>query len=67
MTLPRVFAKLWSAMPNCSSARWWAPSLARLNGPLLALVGSVLVEFATGVLDIDNYSAGTFNFNTVHY
>ena len=31
------------------------------------LVATVLVEFATGILSVDDYYPYSFNFNTVHY
>jgi DMSO/TMAO reductase YedYZ molybdopterin-dependent catalytic subunit len=68
MVLPLVLAKLWSVMPKL----FQRPLVANLAGALerislLALVASVLVEFATGVLAVDDYAPFNFDFNTVHY
>jgi DMSO/TMAO reductase YedYZ molybdopterin-dependent catalytic subunit len=68
MVVPLVLAKLWSVMPKLfrrPAVTSLASALERLS--LLLLVGSVLVEFATGILNIDEYFAFGFNFNTVHY
>lgn len=68
MTLPLVLAKLWSVIPKLFrrvTVRNLAGALERLS--LLLLVGSVLVEFATGILAMeDDYSLG-FNFWAIHY
>ena len=68
MTLPFVLAKLWSVMPKLFQrpvVSSFANALERIS--LLALVASVLVEFATGILDVDDYFGGPLDFNTVHY
>ena len=68
MTLPFVLAKLWSVMPKLFQrpvVSSFANALERIS--LLALVASVLVEFATGILDVDNSFGGPLDFNTVHY
>jgi DMSO/TMAO reductase YedYZ molybdopterin-dependent catalytic subunit len=68
MTLPFVLAKLWSVMPKLFQrpiVRNVAGALERIS--LLLLVGSVLVEFATGILDIDDYNRLPIGFNTLHY
>lgn len=68
MTLPLVLAKLWSVMPKLFQrpvVSSFAGALERIS--LLALVTSVLVEFATGILDIDDNLFGPMNFNAVHY
>ena len=68
MTLPLVLAKLWSVMPKLFQrpvVSSFAGALERIS--LLALVGSVLVEFATGILYVDDCSRWSFNFGTVHY
>ena len=69
MTLPFILAKLWSVMPKLfqrpvvSSV---AGALERLS--LLGLVASTLVEFTTGILDIDYHFPGSvINFYAVHY
>jgi hypothetical protein len=68
MVVPLVLAKLWSVMPKL----FQRPVVASVAGALerislLALVASVLVEFATGILMVDDWTAGNFDFNTVHY
>lgn len=68
MAVPLILAKLWSVMPKLFRrpvARNIAGALERLS--LLALVGSVLVEFVTGVLDIEGDAPGSSSFFTVHY
>lgn len=68
MVLPVVLAKLWSVMPKL----FQRPVVKNIAGAverfsLLGLVASVLVEFATGILMMDDWTAGGFNFPTVHY
>lgn len=68
MTLPFILAKLWSVMPRLFKrpvVGSFAGALERIS--LLLLVGSVLVEFATGIFQIDSYYRWTFDFNTIHY
>lgn len=68
MTLPFILAKLWSVMPKLFErpvVRNFAGALERIS--LLLLVGSVLLEFATGILDIDSYYRFPVNFRIVHY
>src|SRR5450631_1585963 len=54
--LPVVLAKLWSVLPRLFA---WPPvrSLAQIleRVSLIMLVGGVLFEFATGILNIQNY------------
>jgi DMSO/TMAO reductase YedYZ molybdopterin-dependent catalytic subunit len=67
MVLPLVLAKLWSVMPRLFQrpvVRNVAGALERIS--LLALVASVLVEFATGVLLAEDYPSN-FNFDVIHY
>jgi hypothetical protein len=67
MTLPLIFARLWSVMPKLFQRPMissWARALERLS--LLALVASVLVEFATGILVVDDYFSGG-DFYALHY
>jgi DMSO/TMAO reductase YedYZ molybdopterin-dependent catalytic subunit len=66
--IPVVLAKLWSVLPRLFS---WPPVqsaahlLERLS--LLLLVGSILFEIATGVVNIQYwYSAFGFSFYTAH-
>jgi DMSO/TMAO reductase YedYZ molybdopterin-dependent catalytic subunit len=68
MVLPLVLAKLWSVMPKLFQrpvVTSLASALERTS--LLALVASVLLEFATGILAINDYYPFNFDFNTVHY
>ena len=68
MTLPLVLAKLWSVMPKLfrrPAATSLAQMLDRIS--LLLLVATVLVQFATGILAVDDFYPWSFNFNTVHY
>ena len=68
MVLPLVLAKLWSVMPKL----FQRPVVTNIAGALerislLGLVGSVLVEFATGILAANDWAPWSFDFNTVHY
>ncbi len=68
MTLPFILAKLWSVMPKLFErpvVRNFAGALERIS--LLLLVGSVLLEFVTGILDIDSYYRLPVDFRTIHY
>ncbi len=68
MVLPLVLAKLWSVMPKLFQrpvVRNVAGALERIS--LLGLVSSVLVEFATGIFAIDDYSPFGFNVDVIHY
>jgi DMSO/TMAO reductase YedYZ molybdopterin-dependent catalytic subunit len=68
VTMPLLLAKLWSVMPKLfarAARRNLAAALERLS--LLLLVGSVLVEFSTGILDIDNSLPGSVAFYPIHY
>ena len=68
MVLPLVLAKLWSVMPKLFQrpvVTSVAGALERIS--LLALVASVLVEFATGVLMVDDYYGVHFDLDTIHY
>jgi DMSO/TMAO reductase YedYZ molybdopterin-dependent catalytic subunit len=65
--LPVVLAKLWSVLPRLFSwppARSAAHALERLS--LIMVVGGVLFEFATGILNIQNYYVFPFSFYTAH-
>jgi DMSO/TMAO reductase YedYZ molybdopterin-dependent catalytic subunit len=65
--VPIVLAKLWSVLPKLFS---WPPAaspaqvLERIS--LVMLVGGVLFEFATGILNIQNYYVFPFSFYTAH-
>jgi DMSO/TMAO reductase YedYZ molybdopterin-dependent catalytic subunit len=66
--IPVVLAKLWSVLPRLFTwppARSAAQVLERLS--LLLLVGGVLFEFATGVLNIQYDYVFGFSFYTAHY
>jgi hypothetical protein len=68
MLTPLVLAKLWSVMPKLfrrPAITSLASAVERIS--ILMLVASVLVEFATGIVSIDNYYFYRFDFNTVHY
>jgi DMSO/TMAO reductase YedYZ molybdopterin-dependent catalytic subunit len=68
MTLPLVLAKLWSVIPRLfqrPTVRNLAGALERLS--LLVLVGSVLVEFVTGILWMEDYYRLKFDFFAIHY
>ncbi|MFR9730617.1 molybdopterin-dependent oxidoreductase [Saccharopolyspora sp. MS10] len=68
MLVPVVLAKLWSVIPKLFA---WPPvtsparALERLS--LLLLVGSVVFEMVTGVLNVQYYYAFPFSFYTAHY
>jgi DMSO/TMAO reductase YedYZ molybdopterin-dependent catalytic subunit len=65
--VPVVLAKLWSVLPRLFTwppARSVAQTLERLS--LIMLVGGVLFEFATGILNIQNYYVFPFSFYTAH-
>jgi DMSO/TMAO reductase YedYZ molybdopterin-dependent catalytic subunit len=65
--LPVVLAKLWSVLPRLFA---WPPvrSLAQLleRLSLVMVVGGVLFEFVTGILNIQNYYVFPFSFYTAH-
>ncbi|MBV9314713.1 MAG: hypothetical protein JO100_13515, partial [Pseudonocardia sp.] len=66
--IPVVLAKLWSVVPKLFAwppARSIAVVLERLS--LLALVGGILFELATGVLNIQYDYVFGFDFYTAHY
>ena len=66
--VPVVLAKLWSVIPKLFS---WPParSLAQLveRLSLALLVGSILFELATGVLNVEYDYVFGFDFYTAHY
>jgi DMSO/TMAO reductase YedYZ molybdopterin-dependent catalytic subunit len=65
--LPVVLAKLWSVLPRLFAwppARSPAQLLERLS--LVMVVGGVLFEFVTGILNIQNYYVFPFSFYTAH-
>jgi DMSO/TMAO reductase YedYZ molybdopterin-dependent catalytic subunit len=66
--IPVVLAKLWSVVPRLFGwppARSMAQAIERLS--LLALVGGILFEMATGVLNIQYDYVFGFDFYTAHY
>ena len=68
VVIPVVLAKLWSVVPKLFSwppARSIAQVLERLS--LLLLVGGILFEIATGVLNIQYDYIFGFSFYTGHY
>jgi hypothetical protein len=68
VVIPVVLAKLWSVVPKLFSwppARSLAHVLERLS--LLLLVGGILVEIITGVLNIQYDYIFGFSFYTGHY
>ena len=65
--LPFVLAKLWSVLPKLFSwppVRSPAQALERLS--LIMIVGGVLFEFATGILNIQDFYVFPFSFYTAH-
>jgi DMSO/TMAO reductase YedYZ molybdopterin-dependent catalytic subunit len=67
-TVPVLLAKLWSVIPRLfawPAVRSVAQALER--GSLLLLVGGGLFEFATGILNIQNYYPWHFGFVRAHY
>ena len=68
ITIPLLLAKLWSVIPKLfqwPAVRSAANAIERLS--LLLLVGGALFEFATGVLNIQNWYPWHYNFVTAHY
>lgn len=65
--LPVVLAKLWSVLPRLFT---WPPfrSLGHLleRVSLVMVVGGVLFEFVTGILNIQDYYVFPFSFYTAH-
>ncbi len=66
--IPVVLAKLWSVIPKLFAwppARSLTQALERLS--LLALVGGILFEIVTGVMNVQYDYAFGFDFYTTHY
>ena len=68
MVLPLVLVKLWSVMPKL----FRRPVVSNVAGALerislLMLVATTLVEFVTGIFNIEDFYRFGFNFNAVHY
>jgi DMSO/TMAO reductase YedYZ molybdopterin-dependent catalytic subunit len=68
VAVPLLLAKLWSVIPRLFA---WPPlrnpAMAVERASLLLLVGSVLFEFATGILNAQIYYPWRFNFVRAHY
>ncbi|MDQ6606313.1 MAG: hypothetical protein M3Z06_07175, partial [Actinomycetota bacterium] len=68
IAVPVLLAKLWSVIPKLFA---WppvkSPSAAIERLSLLFLVGGALFEFATGILNIQDYYPWHFNFVLAHY
>lgn len=66
--VPVVLAKLWSVMPRLFT---WPPARSAAQvlerGSLLLLVGGIVFEIATGVLNIQYDYVFGFSFYTAHY
>jgi DMSO/TMAO reductase YedYZ molybdopterin-dependent catalytic subunit len=68
IAVPVLLAKLWSVIPRLfawPAVRNGAQLLER--GSLLLLVGGALFEFATGILNIQDYYPWHFGFVRAHY
>jgi DMSO/TMAO reductase YedYZ molybdopterin-dependent catalytic subunit len=68
ITIPVLLAKLWSVIPKLfqwPAVRNAANALERVS--LLLLVGGALFEFATGVVNIQDYYPFHFQFVEAHY
>jgi DMSO/TMAO reductase YedYZ molybdopterin-dependent catalytic subunit len=68
VTIPLLLAKLWSVIPRLFAwppARTAAAAVERAS--LLLLVGGGLFEFATGVLNIQDFYPWHFSFVRAHY
>ena len=67
VAIPFLLAKLWSVLPKLFS---WPPvrspahALERLS--LVMIVGGALFEFATGILNIQDFYVFPFSFYTAH-
>jgi len=68
VAVPFLLAKLWSVIPRLFA---WppvrTPAMAVERASLLLLVGGVLFEFATGILNSQIYYPWHFNFVRAHY
>jgi DMSO/TMAO reductase YedYZ molybdopterin-dependent catalytic subunit len=68
VAIPVLLAKLWSVIPRLFA---WPPvrsaAAALERASLLLLVGGALFEFATGVLNIQNFYPWHFGFVHAHY
>jgi len=68
VTIPLLLAKLWSVIPRLFA---WPPVASAAEGierlAIALLVGSALFEFATGVVNMQNWYPFHFNFVVAHY
>lgn len=67
-TIPFLLAKLWSVIPRLFT---WPPARGPLHGlerlSIALLVGSAIFQFATGVVNMQNWYPFGFNFVVAHY
>jgi DMSO/TMAO reductase YedYZ molybdopterin-dependent catalytic subunit len=68
VAVPLLLAKLWSVAPRLFG---WPPLRSPAHAiervAVLALVGSAIFEFATGILNVQLYYPWHFNFVVAHY
>jgi DMSO/TMAO reductase YedYZ molybdopterin-dependent catalytic subunit len=68
VAVPLLLAKLWSVIPRLFA---WPPArsaaMAVERASLLLLVGGALFEFATGIVNIQDFYPWRFNFVRAHY
>src|SRR5262249_12649508 len=68
ITIPLLLAKLWSVIPRLFA---WPPVISAAQAierlAIALLVGSALFQFATGVVDMQNWYPFSFNFVVAHY
>ena len=68
VTIPLLLAKLWSVIPRLFA---WPPVASPAHAierlAIALLVGSALFEFATGVVNMQNWYPFGFNFVVAHY
>ena len=68
ITIPLLLAKLWSVIPRLFA---WPPVASAAEGierlAIALLVGSALFQFATGVVNMQNWYPFDFNFVVAHY
>jgi DMSO/TMAO reductase YedYZ molybdopterin-dependent catalytic subunit len=68
VTIPLLLAKLWSVIPRLFA---WPPVKSAAEGierlAIALLVGSALFQFATGVVNMQNWYPFDFNFVVAHY
>ena len=68
VTVPLLLAKLWSVIPRLFA---WppvsSPAQAIERGSIALLVASAVFEFATGIINAQNYYPFAFSFVPAHY